>query len=65
MAHHVMARDGCGVKMAVWRRWCDGVMPFVDGYDSGQKTMGVGFGIPLHAICDKWRTWKHVTELNF
>ena len=42
------------VKMVVWRRWCDGVMAFVDGDDSGQKTIGVDFGIPLHAICDKW-----------
>ena len=34
-------------------RWSDGIN-FVDGDDSGQKTMGIDFGIPLHAICNKW-----------
>jgi len=27
-------------------------MAFVDGDESGKKTMGIDFGIPLQAICD-------------
>jgi len=28
-------------------------MAIVDGDDSGQKAMGVDFGIPLYTICDR------------
>ena len=39
------------------------------GDDSGQKTMGIDFGIPLDAICDIWIAHdgpeRHVMELNF
>ena len=56
------------VKMVVWRSWCDGVMAFVDGDDSGQKTIGIDFGIPfMQFTTNDWPIMdlKHVTELNF